>query len=211
MWVEVASAPVETQWTFSWQTILLSLKYDEMSWDFARPSNDRSEDCLPCLFLQFAVVENGRRYSKVLQVFSKQVSPVLFLRLKGGWKCVCFDVKGQKLLIVWTFKINRRTFLSFLFFYCSMALPEFNIHLKKGQILFWAGTKYPLNSTKSTVCRTFICNLLLNHICDRLWWWMPSWMPLWMTWNAGQRSTQMTLKVICWTMLRRSMVRRGQF
>ncbi|MCL4132034.1 UNVERIFIED_CONTAM: hypothetical protein GTU68_038867, partial [Idotea baltica] len=53
-------------------TILLSLRYDEMSWDFARPSNDRNTDCLPCLFLQFAVVENGRRYSKVLQVFSKQ-------------------------------------------------------------------------------------------------------------------------------------------
>ncbi|CAL4139702.1 unnamed protein product, partial [Meganyctiphanes norvegica] len=52
--------------------VLLSLRYDEVSWDFARPSNDRNPDCLPCLFLQFAVVENGRRYSKLLQIFSKQ-------------------------------------------------------------------------------------------------------------------------------------------
>ncbi|XP_068228996.1 FERM domain-containing protein 8 isoform X2 [Palaemon carinicauda] len=53
-------------------TVLLSLRYDELSWDFARPSNDRSTSCLPCLFLQFAVVENGRRFSKLLQIFSKQ-------------------------------------------------------------------------------------------------------------------------------------------
>ncbi|XP_071525135.1 FERM domain-containing protein 8 isoform X2 [Panulirus ornatus] len=53
-------------------TVLLSLRYDELSWDFARPSNDRNASCLPCLFLQFAVVENGRRYSKLLQIFSKQ-------------------------------------------------------------------------------------------------------------------------------------------
>ena len=55
------------------QTVLLSLRYDELSWDFARPSNERIATCLPCLFLQFAVVENGRRYSKLLQIFSKQV------------------------------------------------------------------------------------------------------------------------------------------
>ncbi|XP_053631572.1 FERM domain-containing protein 8 isoform X1 [Cherax quadricarinatus] len=53
-------------------TVLVSLRYDELSWDFARPSNERSATCLPCLFLQFAVVENGRRYSKLLQIFSKQ-------------------------------------------------------------------------------------------------------------------------------------------
>ncbi|XP_064113750.1 FERM domain-containing protein 8-like isoform X2 [Macrobrachium nipponense] len=53
-------------------TVLLSLRYDELSWDFARPSSDRSTSCLPCLFLQFAVVENGRRFSKLLQIFSKQ-------------------------------------------------------------------------------------------------------------------------------------------
>ncbi|XP_047494418.1 FERM domain-containing protein 8-like isoform X1 [Penaeus chinensis] len=53
-------------------TVLLSLRYDELSWDYARPSNERNPHCLPCLFLQFAVVENGRRFSKLLQIFSKQ-------------------------------------------------------------------------------------------------------------------------------------------
>ncbi|XP_069995624.1 putative FERM domain-containing protein FRMD8P1 isoform X3 [Penaeus vannamei] len=53
-------------------TVLLSLRYDELSWDYARPSNERNLHCLPCLFLQFAVVENGRRFSKLLQIFSKQ-------------------------------------------------------------------------------------------------------------------------------------------
>ncbi|KAK7077981.1 FERM domain-containing protein 8 [Halocaridina rubra] len=53
-------------------SVLLSLRYDELSWDFARPSNERNTSCLPCLFLQFAVVENGRRFSKLLQIFSKQ-------------------------------------------------------------------------------------------------------------------------------------------
>uniref|UniRef100_A0A2A4JXC4 FERM domain-containing protein 8 n=1 Tax=Heliothis virescens TaxID=7102 RepID=A0A2A4JXC4_HELVI len=52
-------------------TVLLGLLYEELSWDFGIPSDD-SEDCLPCLFLQFMVVENGLRVSKILQVFSKQ-------------------------------------------------------------------------------------------------------------------------------------------
>ncbi|KAA0192603.1 hypothetical protein HAZT_HAZT007785, partial [Hyalella azteca] len=53
-------------------TVLLSLRYDELSWEFAQPSNDWSSDSMPCLFLQFAVVEGARRFSKVLQIFSKQ-------------------------------------------------------------------------------------------------------------------------------------------
>ncbi|XP_026760798.1 FERM domain-containing protein 8 [Galleria mellonella] len=52
-------------------TVLLGLLYEELSWDFGLPSDD-NEDCLPCLFLQFMVVENGLRVSKILQVFSKQ-------------------------------------------------------------------------------------------------------------------------------------------
>nr|XP_049704886.1 FERM domain-containing protein 8 [Helicoverpa armigera] len=52
-------------------TVLLGLLYEELSWDFGIPSDD-NEDCLPCLFLQFMVVENGLRVSKILQVFSKQ-------------------------------------------------------------------------------------------------------------------------------------------
>ncbi|XP_059473278.1 FERM domain-containing protein 8 isoform X2 [Neocloeon triangulifer] len=53
-------------------TILLGLKYEELSWEYARPSQEDSPDCLPCLFIQFMVVENGARVSKILQVFSKQ-------------------------------------------------------------------------------------------------------------------------------------------
>ncbi|KAJ9585101.1 hypothetical protein L9F63_020557, partial [Diploptera punctata] len=54
-------------------TLLLGLKYEEMSWDFAKPSQEDNPDCLPCLFLQFMVLENGTRVSKILQVFSKQI------------------------------------------------------------------------------------------------------------------------------------------
>ncbi|XP_021914561.1 FERM domain-containing protein 8 isoform X3 [Zootermopsis nevadensis] len=53
-------------------TLLLGLKYEELSWDFAKPSQENNPDCLPCLFLQFMVLENGTRVSKILQVFSKQ-------------------------------------------------------------------------------------------------------------------------------------------
>lgn len=52
--------------------LLLGLKYEELSWDFAKPSQEDNPDCLPCLFLQFRVLENGTRVSKILQVFSKQ-------------------------------------------------------------------------------------------------------------------------------------------
>ncbi|XP_039757586.1 putative FERM domain-containing protein FRMD8P1 isoform X3 [Pararge aegeria] len=52
-------------------TVLLGLLYEELCWDIGLPSDD-NEDCLPCLFLQFMVVENGLRVSKILQVFSKQ-------------------------------------------------------------------------------------------------------------------------------------------
>ena len=43
-----------------------------MSWDYAKPSQENNEDCLPCLFIQFCVIENGRRVSKILQIFSRQ-------------------------------------------------------------------------------------------------------------------------------------------
>lgn len=51
----------------------MGLRYEEFNWDYARPSKEDDPDCLPCLFLQFLVVENGTRVSKMLQVFSKQV------------------------------------------------------------------------------------------------------------------------------------------
>lgn len=52
--------------------MLLGLKFEELSWDYAKPSQENNEDCLPCLFIQFCVIENGRRVSKILQVFSRQ-------------------------------------------------------------------------------------------------------------------------------------------
>lgn len=54
--------------------MLLGLKYEELSWEYARPSKEDDPNCLPCLFLQFMVVENGARVSKILQVFSRQAS-----------------------------------------------------------------------------------------------------------------------------------------
>lgn len=62
-----------TKWIFR-QSLLLGLKYCELSWEMAKPSDERNPDCLPCLFLQFPVRENGARVYKILQVFSKQVS-----------------------------------------------------------------------------------------------------------------------------------------
>lgn len=56
------------------QTLLLGLRYEELSWEYARPSKEEDLNCLPCLFLQFMVVENGTRVSKILQIFSRQAS-----------------------------------------------------------------------------------------------------------------------------------------
>ncbi|KAK0082262.1 hypothetical protein PV325_010762 [Microctonus aethiopoides] len=53
-------------------SLLLGLKYSELSWEMAKPSDESNPDCLPCLFLQFPVRENGARVFKILQVFSRQ-------------------------------------------------------------------------------------------------------------------------------------------
>ncbi|XP_011303465.1 FERM domain-containing protein 8 [Fopius arisanus] len=53
-------------------SLLLGLKYSNLSWEMAKPSDENNLDCLPCLFLQFPVRENGTRVYKILQVFSKQ-------------------------------------------------------------------------------------------------------------------------------------------
>ncbi|XP_015509721.2 putative FERM domain-containing protein FRMD8P1 [Neodiprion pinetum] len=53
-------------------SLLLGLKYSELSWEMAKPSDERNPDCLPCLFLQFPVRENGAHVFKILQVFSRQ-------------------------------------------------------------------------------------------------------------------------------------------
>ena len=57
-------------YTILHQVVLLGLKFEELSWDYAKPSQENNEDCLPCLFIQFCVIENGRRVSKILQVTS---------------------------------------------------------------------------------------------------------------------------------------------
>jgi hypothetical protein len=49
------------------------LKFEDFSWELGKPSKTNSGDCLPCIFLQFVVIETGVRVSKIMQIFSKQV------------------------------------------------------------------------------------------------------------------------------------------
>ncbi|GAB1863617.1 FERM domain-containing protein 8 [Camponotus japonicus] len=63
-------------------SLLLGLKYSELSWEMAKPSDENNPDCLPCLFLQFPVRENGARVYKILQVFSKQ-APMMDTLISG--------------------------------------------------------------------------------------------------------------------------------
>lgn len=58
----------------------------------AKPSDETNPDCLPCLFLQFPVRENGARVYKILQVFSRQVLS-LFL-YKFYYEIVFFFIKN---------------------------------------------------------------------------------------------------------------------
>ncbi|KAJ8674311.1 hypothetical protein QAD02_005573 [Eretmocerus hayati] len=53
-------------------SLMLGLRYSELNWEMAKPSDEGNPDCLPCLFLQFPVRENGARVYKILQVFSRQ-------------------------------------------------------------------------------------------------------------------------------------------
>ncbi|KAM7360805.1 FERM domain-containing protein 8 Bili isoform 2-T9 [Cochliomyia hominivorax] len=53
-------------------TLLLGLRYEDLSWDFAKPSATDDPECLTCIFLQFDAVENGIQISKLMQVFTKQ-------------------------------------------------------------------------------------------------------------------------------------------
>ncbi|KAL1500746.1 hypothetical protein ABEB36_006192 [Hypothenemus hampei] len=66
--------------------VILGLRYEEFNWECSRrtttitttttatATRDQNPDSMPCLFIQFNVVENGARVSKMLQVFSKQAS-----------------------------------------------------------------------------------------------------------------------------------------
>uniref|UniRef100_A0A182J508 FERM domain-containing protein 8 n=1 Tax=Anopheles atroparvus TaxID=41427 RepID=A0A182J508_ANOAO len=57
-------------------TLLLGLKYEEFSWEYAKPSNANDPECLPCIFLQFGAVENGIAATKLMQIFSRQAAMV---------------------------------------------------------------------------------------------------------------------------------------
>uniref|UniRef100_A0A182VZX2 FERM domain-containing protein 8 n=1 Tax=Anopheles minimus TaxID=112268 RepID=A0A182VZX2_9DIPT len=61
---------------FPTQTLLLGLKYEEFSWEYAKPSNVNDPECLPCIFLQFGAVENGIAATKLMQIFSRQAAMV---------------------------------------------------------------------------------------------------------------------------------------
>ncbi|XP_057672723.1 FERM domain-containing protein 8 isoform X2 [Diorhabda carinulata] len=54
--------------------LLLGLKFEEFSWEYARPSKEDDLNCLPCIFIQFTIIENGTSVSKILQIFSRQAS-----------------------------------------------------------------------------------------------------------------------------------------
>ncbi|XP_055621460.1 AF4/FMR2 family member lilli [Toxorhynchites rutilus septentrionalis] len=57
-------------------TLLLGLKYEELSWDYAKPSNVNDPECLPCIFLQFGAVENGIAATKLMQIFTRQAAMI---------------------------------------------------------------------------------------------------------------------------------------
>ena len=68
------------------QVVLLGLKFEELSWDYAKPSQENNEDCLPCLFIQFCVIENGRRVSKILQVTKAYLFPPSLLKILSTFR-----------------------------------------------------------------------------------------------------------------------------
>uniref|UniRef100_A0A1A9VLZ9 FERM domain-containing protein 8 n=1 Tax=Glossina austeni TaxID=7395 RepID=A0A1A9VLZ9_GLOAU len=57
-------------------TLLLGLRYEDLSWDFAKPSATDDPECLTCIFIQFDAVENGIQTSKLMQVFSRQAAMI---------------------------------------------------------------------------------------------------------------------------------------
>ncbi|KAG4067842.1 hypothetical protein HA402_010528 [Bradysia odoriphaga] len=53
-------------------TLILGLRYEELSWDYGKPSVSDDPDCLSCIFIQFDAVENGIAITKLMQIFSRQ-------------------------------------------------------------------------------------------------------------------------------------------
>ena len=52
----------------------MGLLYHELSWEYAEPKEAENKNCMPCLFLQFHAKENGDVVTKLLQIFSREVS-----------------------------------------------------------------------------------------------------------------------------------------
>ena len=46
----------------TFQVILLGLKLEELSWDYAKPSQENNDDCLPCLFIQVSIYFLKKNY-----------------------------------------------------------------------------------------------------------------------------------------------------
>ncbi|XP_013135519.1 PREDICTED: FERM domain-containing protein 8 isoform X2 [Papilio polytes] len=79
-------------------TLLLGLTYEELYWDIGLPSEE-TDECLPCLFLQFMVVENGLRVSKILQVFSRQtllMDTLIEYFASEYRKRLCFEIPADR-------------------------------------------------------------------------------------------------------------------
>ena len=55
----------------------MGLRYDDVTWEYAEPTDRANPNCIPCIFLQFKMTEHRERVSKVLQVFSRQVNETL--------------------------------------------------------------------------------------------------------------------------------------
>ncbi|KAJ6638743.1 FERM domain-containing protein 8 [Pseudolycoriella hygida] len=53
-------------------TLILGLRYEELSWDYGKPSVSDDPECLSCIFIQFDAVENGIAITKLMQIFSRQ-------------------------------------------------------------------------------------------------------------------------------------------
>lgn len=54
--------------------LLLSMKFKNLSWDYAAACQPENPDCLPCLFVQFKLPNQRARDSKMIQIFSHQAN-----------------------------------------------------------------------------------------------------------------------------------------
>lgn len=71
---------------FITQILLLGLKYEELSWDLAKPSSTDDPDCLPCIFIQV----NRKVFIFACSFFSSLVSWQLH------WKRISKPIKWNR-------------------------------------------------------------------------------------------------------------------